>query len=350
MAKIPNKTAPQDNIPTKESAHKGIPVTDVASAQEVLLSQLQAPATEQPVEEEEQTEVEENTSEQAMENAESVEEPTENPDGLTVDDLVEDNQTEETQEPQTYTVKVDGKNVEVSLDELQAGYSRQADYTRKSQVLAEQRQLADQELAATQQERQRYISQLEQVSLDADTKLDEFKNVDWTKLKEDDPMEYALKRDQYRELQDSKRTIAEEQQKETYKQQQDRQAKWQEELGRQQEVIAQRLPDLVHPDKGPKLKAAIKNFAMNKGFLEEEVDALIDARSVEVLHSAMLYENLKNAKISKKKAKVVPKVTKPGAGVTRGEVDSEKVKQQRARLKRTGKVDDAAKLLEGFLS
>ena len=345
MAKIPNKTAPQDNIPTKESAHKGIPVTDVASAQEVLLSQLQAPATEQPVEEEEQTEVEENTSEQAMENAESVEEPTENPDGLTVDDLVEDNQIEETQEPQTYTVKVDGKNVEVSLEELQAGYSRQADYTRKSQVLAEQRQKADQELAATQQERQRYISQLEQVSLDADTKLDEFKNVDWTKLKE-----YALKRDQYRELQDSKRTIAEEQQKETYKQQQDRQAKWQEELGRQQEVIAQRLPDLVHPDKGPKLKAAIKNFAMNKGFLEEEVDALIDARSVEVLHSAMLYENLKNAKISKKKAKVVPKVTKPGAGVTRGEVDSEKVKQQRARLKRTGKVDDAAKLLEGFLS
>ena len=137
MAKIPNKTTPQDNIPTKESTHKGIPVTDVASAQEVLLSQLQAPASEQPVEEEEQTEVEENTSEQAMENAESVEEPTENPDGLTVDDLVEDNQTEETQEPQSYTVKVDGQNVEVSLEELQAGYSRQADYTRKSQVLAE---------------------------------------------------------------------------------------------------------------------------------------------------------------------------------------------------------------------
>ena len=29
MAKV-NKPTPQDNIPTKESKHKGIPVTDVA--------------------------------------------------------------------------------------------------------------------------------------------------------------------------------------------------------------------------------------------------------------------------------------------------------------------------------
>tara|TARA_R100001510_G_scaffold46190_1_gene43069 strand:- start:1082 stop:2131 length:1050 start_codon:yes stop_codon:yes gene_type:complete len=349
MAKIPNKTSPQENIPTKESTHKGIPVTDVASAQEVIMSQLQAPASEQPVEDENQESVEENTLEQATEDAESVEAQTENPDGLTVDDLVEDNQAEETQEPVAYTVKIDGKDVEVSLDELRAGYSRQADYTRKSQVLAEQRRKADEELAATQQERQRYVSQLEQVSVDADNKLNKFKDVDWAKLKEDDPMEYALKRDQYRELQESKRLIADEQQKEQYKQQQEQERAWNEELARQQEIVAQRLPDLVDPEKGPKLKQSIKSFAINKGFSEQEVDSLIDARSVDVLHKAMLYENLLNSKISKKKAKVVPKVTKPGAGVTKGEVSSEKIKQQRARLKRTGKVDDAAKLLEGLI-
>ena len=150
MAKV-NKPTPQDNIPTKESKHKGIPVTDVASAQEALLSQLQAPASEQPVEEEVQTEVEDNTSEQAMENAESVEEPAQDSNELTADDLVENDQEQALDEPSTYTVKVDGKDVEVTLDELRSGYSRQADYTRKSQVLAEQRQKADEELAATQQ-------------------------------------------------------------------------------------------------------------------------------------------------------------------------------------------------------
>jgi hypothetical protein len=224
MAKI-KKPTPQNNIPVQESKHKGIPVTDVKSAQEALMAQLQAPASEEPVEQEVQTEVEENTSEQAMENAESVETKTEDSGELTVDDLVDDNQEEETQEPTSYTVKVDGKDVEVTLEELQAGYSRQADYTRKSQVLAEQRQKADDELAATQQERQKYISQLEQFTGQADKKLDEFKSVDWEKLKADDPMEYMTKRDQYRELQENKRLVAEEQQNLKYKQQQEAQAK-----------------------------------------------------------------------------------------------------------------------------
>ena len=76
---------------------------------------------------------------------------------------------------------------------------------------------------------------------------------------------------------------------------------------------------------------------------------LIDARSIEVLNNAMKYENLLNAKIAKKKVKKVPKVTKPGAGVSKAEKDTEKVKQQRAKLKRTGKVGDAAKMLEGLI-
>ena len=347
MAKV-NKSTPNDNIPVKESTNKGIPVSDVASAQQALLQSLQAPYSEQPKEEEEQTEAQDVS--EATEVAESVETEAENPDGLTADDLVDNTQEEGTLEPQTYTVKVDGKDVEVSLEELMNGYSRQADYTRKSQVLAEQRQKAQEELEATQQERQRYLSQLEQYNVQADKQLEEFKSVDWTKLKQEDPSEYMLKRDQYRELQDSQREVAEEQQRLVRKQQEEAQIKWQEELTRQQEIMAQRLPDWADPDKGPKLKREIKSFAVKKGFTEQEVNTLIDARSVDVLHKAMLYENLLDAKISKKKAKVVPKVTRPGTKTTKAEVDSEKVKQQRQRLKRTGHTKDAASLIETLLS
>ena len=60
-----------DNI-TKESKHKGIPVTDVASAQEALLGLMETPK-EQTSETEEVTETQDVVSEQAMENAESVE-------------------------------------------------------------------------------------------------------------------------------------------------------------------------------------------------------------------------------------------------------------------------------------
>mgnify|MGYP003114633706 CR=1 FL=1 len=340
-----------DNIPAKESTHKGIPVTDVESAQKALLDSMRA-SKEQPEEVVEETTPQEEVVEQAKENAESVETQAEDaPTGeLTVDDLVEDNQNVTNETPQNYTVKVDGKDVEVTLEELQAGYSRQADYTRKSQVLAEQRKKMDEELAATQQERQQYQSQLEQFKIQADSKLEEFKSVDWTKLKEEDPMEYALKRDQYRELQENKRLVAEEQQNLAQKQQAEMQTKWNEELARQQEVMAQRLPEWNDPEKGPKLKQNIKSFALKKGFTEQEVDSLIDARSVDVLHKAMMYENLLEAKISQKKAKVVPKVQKPGAPSTKSEVNSEKVKQTRARLKRSGRVDDAALAIKSLMS
>ena len=336
-----------ESIPTKESKHSGIPVTDVESAQKALLDSIRA-SKEQPEKVEGETETQEAVSEQAMENAESVE--NEAVETLTAEDLVDDSQQEQVIEPRTYTVKIDGKDTEVTEDELLSGYSRQADYTRKSQVLAEQRKKMDEELAATQQERQQYQSQLEQFNLQADSKLEEFKSVDWTKLKEEDPMEYALKRDQYRELQENKRLVAEEQQNLAQKQQAEMQTKWNEELARQQEVMAQRLPEWNDPEKGPKLKQNIKSFALKKGFSEQEVDSLIDARSVDVLHKAMMYETLLEAKISQKKAKVVPKVQKPGAPSTKSEVNSEKVKQTRARLKRSGRVDDAALAIKSLMS
>jgi len=336
-----------ENIPTKESKHSGIPVTDVESAQKALLESMRA-SKEQPDEIAEETETQEAVSEQAMENAESVE--NEAVETLTAEDLVDDNQQEQVSEPRTYTVKIDGKDTEVTEDELLSGYSRQADYTRKSQVLAEQRKKMDEELAATQQERQQYQSQLEQFKIQADSKLEEFKSVDWTKLKEEDPMEYALKRDQYRELQENKRLVAEEQQNLAQKQQAEMQTKWNEELAKQQEVMAQRLPEWNDPEKGPKLKQNIKSFALKKGFTEQEVDSLIDARSVDVLHKAMMYETLLEAKISQKKAKVVPKVQKPGTPSTKSEVNSEKVKQTRARLKRSGRVDDAALAIKSLMS
>ncbi len=336
-----------ESIPTKESKHSGIPVTDVESAQKALLDSIRA-SKEQPETVEGETETQEAVSEQVMENTESVE--NEAVETLTAEDLVDDNQQEQVSEPRTYTVKIDGKDTEVTEDELLSGYSRQADYTRKSQVLAEQRKKMDEELAATQQERQQYQSQLEQFKIQADSKLEEFKSVDWTKLKEEDPMEYALKRDQYRELQENKRLVAEEQQNLAQKQQTEMQTKWNEELAKQKEIMAQRLPEWNDPEKGPKLKQNIKTFALKKGFTEQEVDSLIDARSVDVLHKAMMYENLLEAKISQKKAKVVPKVQKPGAPSTKSEVNSEKVKQTRARLKRSGRVDDAALAIKSLMS
>lgn len=50
-----------------------------------------------------------------------------------------DDEVEDASDSETYTVKVDGETVEVTLKEALAGYQRQADYTRKMQALAEER-------------------------------------------------------------------------------------------------------------------------------------------------------------------------------------------------------------------
>jgi hypothetical protein len=338
----------KDDIPTQDSKFGGTPVTDVRSAQEALQGMMSTPS-EQSTEDQVETETTEEVSAQDME-SESVQSEASNPDGLSVDDLVDQDQVEGNEELDTYTVKVDGKDVQVTQEELLAGYSRQADYTRKSQVLSEQRQKADSELAATQQERQRYLSQLEQFNTQADSKINELAKTDWTQLKEEDPTEYMLKRDQYRELQENKRLVEEERQSVLQKSQQESQIKWQDELGRQQELMAKRLPEWADPSKGPKLKQDIKGFAVKKGFTEQEVNSLIDARSVDVLHKAMLYENLLEAKISGKKTKVVPKVTRPGSPATRGEISSDKVKAQRARLRKSGHINDASSLIESLMT
>jgi hypothetical protein len=338
----------KDDIPTQDSKFGGTPVTDVQSAQEALQGMMNTPS-EQSSEDQEEIETQEDVSAQDME-SESVQSEASNPDGLSVDDLVDQDQVEGNEELDTYTVKVDGKDVQVTQEELLAGYSRQADYTRKSQVLSEQRQKADSELAATQQERQRYLSQLEQFNTQADSKIGELAKTDWTQLKEEDPTEYMLKRDQYRELQENKRLVEEERQSVLQKSQQESQIKWQDELSRQQELMAKRLPEWADPSKGPKLKQDIKGFAVKKGFTEQEVNSLIDARSVDVLHKAMLYENLLEAKISGKKTKVVPKVTRPGSPATRGEISSDKVKAQRARLRKSGHINDASSLIESLMT
>lgn len=48
--------------------------------------------------------------------------------------------SEEVNQEPGYTVKIDGQEHEVTLEELQKGYQRQADYTRKTQEVASERE------------------------------------------------------------------------------------------------------------------------------------------------------------------------------------------------------------------
>jgi len=104
---------------------------------------------EEKVVEAEETEVDVIEEEALPEEAELELEEAEEEEDFEYDDEIDDEEQleveEEQEQPTLYTIRVDGEEVEVTLEELQNGYSRQQDYTRKTQELSQQRKTIEQQ-------------------------------------------------------------------------------------------------------------------------------------------------------------------------------------------------------------
>ena len=260
-------------------------------------------------------------------------------------------ETEEVAEESNYTIKVDGEEYEVNLEELKAGYQRQSDYTRKSQALAEGRkenEAIQSERIRLEQERQMYANGLQMLKEQQSAKLQEFKGVDWENLKEEDPYAYMLKKDEYRDAQDKARNAAQQQR---IVQQQQKQQEAQSRATFVQDQYSQLVNALPEWDnKESTVKEDIRKFAISSGYAPEEVDQLADHRSVLILKKAMEFDKLTKKVAPKKKAiKKVPKVQKSGRGKVKSEAADDKTKKKRARLRKSGHQDDAASVFYDML-
>jgi len=299
---------------------------------------------------------EENTNpEQAVESDDTGEEyevaEAEASDEEEVEEALESEEVEyEVEEPEaqtdtSYTVKIDGEEFEVTLDELRNGYQRQADYTRKSQSLAEQRKAYEANLQAVQAERNQYAQVLENMSANQNAELQRYENINWQELKDSDPMEYMEKRLEYQEAKDK---IAE-LNNERYRVQQQNEAEMasvlQEKIQNEAELLVQKLPEYADPNST--LKNDLRNYALGLGFSEQDVDGITDHRVVMVLHKAMLQDQVAKGV---KKAKPVPKVVKSGTPQTKTQKAKKTVQAKRERLAKTGNARDAADVFLDLIS
>ena len=305
--------------------------------------------TDTPVDEEvvEETEEAEEVEEEAPESEEEgqAEEETE-------EEVAEEEEYEVVaEEDLKYTVKVDGEELEVGIDELKNGYQRQADYTRKSQALAEQRKETEQiqsERQRLEQERQMYANGLQMLQEQQSAKLKDFDNVDWEGLKTEDPYQYMIKKDEYRDAQERITNLVQEQQ--AVQQEQAQQAQQARAHFVQQEYnrLVQALPEWN--DSKSTIKKDVQDYAISAGFLPEEVSQLADHRSILVIKKAMEFDKLTTKVAPKKKAvKKVPKVQKSGRGNSKEDVAAEAIKKKRARLQKSGKQQDAASVFYDML-
>jgi hypothetical protein len=317
-------------------------VADAASAISAMLAPQKGQAElgeTQPVEESE-----EDTETAASEEDESGVEDA--PDEETSEEQSgEEEETEEGEQPQTFTVKVDGKEVTVTLDELQKGYSRTQDYTRKTQQIAEVRKQAEQETQAVRAEREQYAQLLG--ALQAQLQSSE-PQVDLERLYHEDPIEWVRQKEVMRERQEKLGAIQSEQQRLYQVSQYEQQRAMEAQLASQQEALLAALPEWKDSKKAKAEKALVIESAKAAGFSDEDLKSVYDHRLVLLLRKAALFDQM----VSKRQGikPVVnngPRTAKPGAaGRVSTTTEGTRAKQ---RLAKTGRIDDAASAIELLL-
>ena len=250
---------------------------------------------------------------------------------------------ENSEEP-SYTVKVDGSEMEVTLDELLRGYQREADYTRKTSELSLEKSRHNDMMQQSQSEINQKLSKLTELTSAAQQELQtEYSNIDFEKLYEDDPVEAARLEHKMRKRSENLQRI----QEETRNNQMN---EFQKYLQEQQAKVATMIPDFADPAKASRIKSEMRTYLTKLGYNNNEIASVYDSRQVMLIKDAMAYDKLKksNVKVTKKVAKA-PKVVKPGVSKTKAEQASKQRRDKLNHLKKTGSVRSAAKVFRDYL-
>lgn len=248
------------------------------------------------------------------------------------------------------TVKINGAEKTVTLSELRDGYQMEADYRRKTSELAEQRKEFESEREQLTSELSKQFTEAEQLTgLLEQSLLNDYNSVDWNGLRQSDPAEFAAKKqefnDKYAQIQQVRTQVNDEIRKQYELQQDERQEKLEKILNQEKEKLIEAIPDFGNEEKARVLVGNIQKYLNGFGFTDDEIKQIYDHRHMLIIRDAMAYRDLKTRQPEvKNKVVNAPKLQKPGGGQKPGE---EKVRQQlHAKLRKSGRVEDAAALIK----
>ena len=320
----------QAEVKKPEAENKPEQNAQVQEKQDVTEEPIkQESETDQPeVQEETQTETEQETSEVS-------------------ETEVSEEQTDDIQkEPDsTFTVKVAGQELKVTLDELKRGYSRDADYRRKTEELSFEKKQFMSEADQQRQDYSKRLSELNQILAFAQQQLNsEASNVDLNKLYEEDPVE-ATKVERQLRLKKEKMIEA------AQKLQQEQQRQLSSYVQEQQRILAEKMPEFNDAQKASATKNNLRNFLNSYGFKDAEIGQIYDHRIVMLVNDALKYRNMKNVKpVSAAQASKPGKFLSSGVKKDSGDINFQKRKEKLGRLKKSGNVNDAASIFYDIIT
>lgn len=279
------------------------------------------------------------------------EEVFEDGDEVEVDEVEEtDEEDDGEEEPQEtlYTVKVDGEDYEVTLDELRSGYSRTQFFTQRSQELAEQRKAFEAQQAETQQLRDQYAQQLELLAQQIQQTTPQ--EPDWVALsREVTAEEFNAIKAQYDTQKAALERAEQERQRIAQEQQAEQSEAMKKHLATQRDEMMNRIPSWQDEATRNEERLEVIKYAQRRiGFSEEEISNASDARAIELLYKAWKWDTLQEKKPAvKKRTRKAPKMAKAGQPKTKAQVQSRSRQQAMQRLNKERSLEAALNYLNG---
>jgi hypothetical protein len=259
-----------------------------------------------------------------------------------------------------YVVKIKGQPQEVGLKELIKGYQRGADYTRKTMRLADERRELDRikadvesDRANLQLERQRYAERLAGHLPSLRQQLAHFEGVDWARLSSEHPQLFAQAKPLFDSLtQQLQQAEGEQVQLRQLEQQRQHQAAraYQDYLADQKRALIARHPEMADPATGRQETAKLARYLSDAGYRQEELSRLVDHRDFILARKAMLYDRLMADRDKVKETlAALPRVQRPGTARSDRQGAGEGRAAAMRRLERSGRTEDAARLIEELI-
>lgn len=219
----------------------------------------------------------------------------------------EETETAQEQAPSKYTVKVDGKEVEVTLEDLKRSFSGQAYIQKGMQEAAEARKQASELYQALQAEQAKFLQVVQTIQQQGFKAPPQAPDVE---LMDKDPIGYMQAEARYRkEVAEFQAQQAQIQQTAAAQRQMQERA-LAEFVAEQGKILQSRIPEFADPNKAREITGKIRNTAAEAyGFTDQELGGITDARHVQVLYDAMKWRELQAARTQK--APAAPKNVKP---------------------------------------
>jgi len=268
------------------------------------------------------------------------------------DDEAEEEEQSQDEVPAILKLKVNGEDVEKPLDEVVALAQQGLDYTQKTQQVAEQRKELEAYAESIKAQEQAFQEQMQLNNVliedvakitSLDQQLNQYANVNWQQLSDNDFVEAQKLFFTYNQLQQERSQLVS--QFEAKKQQvvQKQTQLMSEKIAKGKEILAKEIPNW-----SPETNQALLSTGKDYGFSDAELNSIVDPRHVKVLHDAMQWRKLQQNSTVKKKVSSAKPVVKPGSKDTKAEASSNH-RQLREQLRKTGKSDAAQKLIENML-